>query len=101
MSALALIEVTKTRGHGHRAVRVLEGVTLEVRPGEFVLLEGPSGSGKTTLLGVAGGLLSPDAGEVILAGQPLRQASRNIRGAIRARHAGLVFQRANLLRSPP
>jgi ABC-type lipoprotein export system ATPase subunit len=97
VSALALIGVTKTRGRGHRAVRVLKGATLEIQPGEFVLLEGPSGSGKTTLLGVAGGLLSPDSGDVILAGRPLHLVSRDARGAIRATHAGIVFQRANLL----
>jgi len=97
MSTLELIAVRKTRGRGHRAVRVLESASLEVRPGEFVLLEGPSGSGKTTLLGVAGGLLSPDAGEVILAGRPLHLSSGDVRRAIRAAYAGLVFQRANLL----
>jgi putative ABC transport system ATP-binding protein len=97
MSALALIGVAKTRGRGHRAVRVLEAATLEVGPGEFVLLEGPSGSGKTTLLGVAGGLLSPDAGEVILAGRPMHLATRDAASAFRATHLGIVFQRANLL----
>jgi putative ABC transport system ATP-binding protein len=95
--ALSLKDVSKRRGHGHRAVQVLEGATLEVQPGELVLLEGPSGSGKTTLLGVAGGLLSPDRGEVALAGRALHRETAEGRRAIRSRQVGLVFQRSNLL----
>ena len=97
MIAISLSEVTKHRGHGHRAVEVLVGASLEVQSSELVLLEGPSGSGKTTLLGIAGGLLSPDSGRVILAGRTLNQESLDARRLIRARHVGLVFQRANLL----
>jgi len=86
-----------TRGHGRRAVRVLEDITLEVHPGEVVLLEGPSGSGKTTLLGVAGGLLTPDQGDVMLAGQPIQAVNNDARRRIRSAKVGFVFQRANLL----
>jgi len=45
-------------------LRVLDGVSLDVAPGEFVSVLGPSGSGKSTLFGVLAGLLAPDAGEV-------------------------------------
>ncbi|GAA4553490.1 ABC transporter ATP-binding protein [Pseudonocardia xishanensis] len=45
-------------------LRVLDGVSLDVAPGEFVSVLGPSGSGKSTLFGVLAGLLVPDAGEV-------------------------------------
>ena len=97
MIPLALSGIAKRRGSGRRAVQVLVDVSLEVRPGEFVLVEGPSGSGKTTLLGVAGGLLTPESGAVTLAGRQLQAESPSGKRSIRSRQVGLVFQRANLL----
>jgi NitT/TauT family transport system ATP-binding protein len=60
-SALGL----RARGvtHAYNALKVLEGVDLDVRPGEVLVLVGPSGCGKSTLLGILGGLIAPDAGE--------------------------------------
>src|SRR5262249_54726094 len=52
-------------------LRVLQGLTLTVSPGEFVAVQGRSGCGKTTLLLAAGGLLHPDTGRVAVAGQDL------------------------------
>jgi ABC-type lipoprotein export system ATPase subunit len=97
VSALVLTGVSKTRGGGARAVRALADVSLAVEPRDVILLEGPSGSGKTTLLVVGAGLLSADAGEVVLAGRSLAGLGQAARGAWRARHVGFVFQRANLL----
>ena len=53
-------------------VRAIEGVSLTVRPGEFVTLIGPSGCGKTSLLKIIGGLIAPDAGRVLIGGAPVR-----------------------------
>jgi putative ABC transport system ATP-binding protein len=97
VTPLLLQSVSKHRGVGRRSVLVLREVSLALAPGEIVLLEGPSGSGKTTLLGVAGGVLSPDAGQVfvsdlLLTGQPPARQRE-----LRVRHVGFVFQRANLL----
>ena len=78
-------------------MQVLHDVSLTLSPGEFVLLEGPSGSGKTTLLGVAGGLLTPEAGRVVVADQPLTALTPAARRQVRVRGVGFVFQRANLL----
>lgn len=52
-------------------VHVLENVTLEVQPGEFVCIVGPSGCGKSTLLNVIGGFLRPTNGEVRVEGEPV------------------------------
>ncbi|VTR61491.1 ABC-type sulfate/molybdate transport systems, ATPase component [Actinobacillus pleuropneumoniae] len=50
-------------------VHVLDGLSLQVQPGEFVSLIGPSGSGKSTLFHIIGGLTAPDAGSVLMDGQ--------------------------------
>ncbi len=97
MTALELRGVSKARGRPPREVRAVRHASLSVEPGEFVVLEGPSGSGKTTLLAVSAGLLTPDAGEVSLAGEDLGRLSPGLRRALRARCAGFVFQRSNLL----
>jgi putative ABC transport system ATP-binding protein len=97
MKPLVLVDVWKTRGSGARAVQVLHGVSLAVEAGEFVLLEGPSGSGKTTLLAVAGGILTPESGQVLLEGHPLHDGTRAADRSRRAGAIGFVFQRSNLL----
>jgi putative ABC transport system ATP-binding protein len=97
MTLLTIRDVVQTRGLGHRAVTVLEGISVEVDPGEQVLLTGPSGSGKTTLLAVAAGLLTPKQGDVVLAGHSLPSLSQAARCRIRSGNVGFVFQRANLL----
>jgi putative ABC transport system ATP-binding protein len=88
--------VEKTYGKGELAVRVLEGVSLEVRAGELVLLMGPSGSGKTTLISVLAGLLRPSAGRVELCGSPISELSEAEVAAVRRRNLGFVFQSYNL-----
>jgi putative ABC transport system ATP-binding protein len=97
MMALVLEGVSKTRGRGSRAARVLRGVSLSVAAGEFVMVEGPSGAGKTTLLAVAGGLLTPEEGRVFVGGHELHVDPRPLDRRRRARVVGFVFQRANLL----
>lgn len=63
-------------GWATRGVRIVEGVGLEVQPGEMLGLIGPNGSGKSTLLRLLAGILAPTAGEVLLDGQPMRSMPR-------------------------
>ncbi|PKO56635.1 MAG: methionine ABC transporter ATP-binding protein [Betaproteobacteria bacterium HGW-Betaproteobacteria-21] len=70
---------------------------FELAPGERVFLHGPSGSGKSTLLSLIGGVLSPSAGAVSVAGQALGTLSPAARDRYRADHIGFVFQLFNLL----
>jgi putative ABC transport system ATP-binding protein len=62
-----------------------------------VFLKGASGSGKSTLLGLIGGVLTHDAGDVRILGQPLQELSAIRRDAFRASHIGYIFQMFNLL----
>src|SRR4029077_15253945 len=54
--------------HSFRALKVLDGIDLDVRAGEVTVLVGPSGCGKSTLLGILGGMLAPSRGEVRMDG---------------------------------
>ncbi|MGH9152826.1 MAG: ABC transporter ATP-binding protein [Acidimicrobiales bacterium] len=68
---LAATGVTKTYGRGRDAVPALSDVSLTLREGESVGVVGPSGSGKSTLARIVSGHLAPDAGAVVLEGEPL------------------------------
>jgi len=97
MTVLLLDGVSKTRGRGPHATQALRAASLTLAAGEVVLLEGASGAGKTTLLAVAAGLLTPDAGRIVLAGRSLAELSPAERRRHRAQVVGFVFQRSNLL----
>jgi multiple sugar transport system ATP-binding protein len=72
-------------------VRALDGFSLSIPEGGFVVLVGPSGCGKTTLLRVLAGLETPDAGDVLADGESM------LRVPAEARNVGMVFQNAALL----
>ncbi len=76
---------------------VLDGVDLEIRKGEVVVILGPSGSGKTTLLGLLAGLDRPSEGDVELAGELLSTLDEDARAALRAERIGFIFQSFHLI----
>jgi putative ABC transport system ATP-binding protein len=80
------------RGATGEPVPVLNGVDLEVKPGEFVAVIGPSGSGKSTLLNLLGLLEPPDAGEVWFDGERVSHGSRRAQCRVRGASIGYVFQ---------
>jgi putative ABC transport system ATP-binding protein len=97
MPALALTDVRKVYRSGDAEIVALDHATLTVHDGEIVALVGPSGSGKTTLLSIAGGLLSPTSGSVVvgerdISGMPPRKLTK-----FRRDHIGFVFQSVNLV----
>ena len=94
---LVLEKVVKTYPKGSRRITALAPLDLMVRAGEFVAVEGPSGSGKTTCLLIAGGLLRPDSGRVLLDGHDLHAMTRDQLAAFRSQNIGFVFQQYHLI----
>jgi putative ABC transport system ATP-binding protein len=86
----------KSYGGGPARVRVLRGLDLTVRRGEFLAVMGPSGCGKSTLLHVLGLVTPPDAGTVELCGRAVPPNGRELQ-RMRRRNVGMVFQRFNLI----
>ncbi|MEM7432756.1 MAG: ABC transporter ATP-binding protein [Pseudomonadota bacterium] len=82
---------------GEREHVVLNGVDLDIREGETVALRGRSGSGKSTLLNLIGGIDTPDAGSVSVAGIELAGLSERDLTLFRREHVGIVYQSFNLV----
>ena len=97
MSLVKIRNVHKHFTRGNERIDVLQGVSLDVREGEFLALMGPSGSGKTTLLNLMGGLDSPTGGSIEIAGSEVNKLGGGALAKWRARHIGFVFQLYNLL----
>ncbi len=90
--------LTKTYQLGKETrVQALSGVSLDVFPGEFVVVLGPSGSGKSTFMNLIGCLDRPSAGEYWLAGKLVSKLSNDDLADVRNRLIGFVFQGFNLL----
>jgi len=89
--------LTKIYHLGEVESTALQGVTMEIAPGEFTALAGPSGSGKTTLLNLVSGLDAPTSGSVHLSGKALHQMSGNELSDFRRDKIGFVFQSFNLI----
>ena len=84
-------EITKIYRMGDVTVEALRGITLDLLPGEFVVMLGPSGSGKSTLLNILGGLDVPTSGEVHYRDHNLTAATREELTRFRREHVGFVF----------
>jgi putative ABC transport system ATP-binding protein len=96
----ALIRVrnlNKQYRRGSEAIDVLQGLDLDVEPGDFVAFMGPSGSGKTTLLNLLGGLDVPTSGSVTVDDDEITHMSGPKLAKWRARHVGFIFQMYNLI----
>ena len=87
----------KTYHVGEERVHALNGVDLDIYPGEFVCIIGRSGSGKSTLLNIIGGIDSADEGNLVIDGERLADMSEKKLSLYRRKHLGYIFQMYNLI----
>ncbi|HMA96802.1 MAG TPA: ABC transporter ATP-binding protein [Polyangiaceae bacterium] len=92
-----LADIDKIYGHGESEVRALDGVTLEIRKGEFLAVMGASGSGKSTCMNVLGFLDRPTNGYYYFRGVDTGPLTLDELALLRQRFLGFVFQGFNLL----
>ena len=87
----------KTYGSGQSMVKALNGVNLEIRRGELLVILGSSGSGKSTLLNMLGGMDRPDSGSIRFQGREISRLNDRGLTAYRRKNVGFVFQSFNLI----
>ncbi|WP_461223711.1 ABC transporter ATP-binding protein [Lacticaseibacillus suihuaensis] len=97
MAVLTLEHVDQVFGQGSARVQVLHDVSFAAEAGSLSLIVGPSGSGKSTFLTIAGGLLTPTAGVVTVAGEVYQSRSAKAREQLRLTTIGFVLQAYHLL----
>ncbi len=90
-------DIMKSYGKGGSQCRVLQGISLEIQDGDFVVILGASGSGKSTLLNVISGLERPDSGRVLYGGRDITALSDGELTAFRKETVGFIFQQYYLL----
>ncbi len=95
--ALQLTNISKSYQDGDQQNVILNHISLEVKPGEFVAIIGPSGSGKSTFLSIAGALLTPTDGSVLVGGQKLLRKQTKKLVKVRREKIGFIFQNHHLL----
>ncbi|MCK4617385.1 ABC transporter ATP-binding protein [Candidatus Aerophobetes bacterium] len=91
------IDINKTYRVGKVEIRALQGISFEIKEGEFVSITGPSGSGKSTLMHILGCLDRPTSGELFLDDMKVGKLKDNALAEIRNKKIGFVFQQFNLL----
>lgn len=96
-AVIKLAEIHKVYHTGEVDVHAVQGVSLEIMPGEFVAIMGSSGSGKSTLMNLIGCLDRPTRGNYWLDGIDIAKLDRNALADIRNQKIGFVFQGFNLL----
>ena len=94
---MVLQGITRTFEDGGNERTILDKLNLEVAEGELVAVMGPSGSGKSTFLSIAGALLEPTEGHVLLDGESIIGKDKQELSEVRLQKIGFIFQSANLI----
>jgi putative ABC transport system ATP-binding protein len=96
-SIISVRDLRKQYMMGDIEVNALQGISFDIKAGEFVAIMGPSGSGKSTLMNLLGCFDTPTSGQYLLDGLPVDQLETNLLSSVRNRKIGFVFQQFNLL----
>jgi putative ABC transport system ATP-binding protein len=99
LDAVRCEKLVKIYDTGEQKVVALNGIDLNIKLGELMMLVGPSGCGKTTLISVIAGILDQDSGVCELFGENVNAMSSKDKLQFRAKNIGFVFQAFNLLPS--
>src|SRR5271169_7221500 len=98
-AAIRTVNLCRHYRMGETSIRAVDGVSVEVRAGEFVALLGSSGSGKSSVLNLIAGLDRPTSGSVVVQDRDLAKLSREELAKYRLHVVGMVFQSFNLIAS--
>jgi lipoprotein-releasing system ATP-binding protein len=90
-------DLRKIYRRGHKEVRAIDGIDLEIKKGSSVAIVGPSGAGKSTLLHMIGGLDKPTSGKIMFEEADIYKLPDRNRAVIRNEKIGFVFQFYHLL----
>lgn len=94
---IKLDNVHKDYRMGDSIVQAVEGINLEIKKGDFIVIIGPSGSGKSTMMNMVGALDLATEGDIFLDGQNIEHLEESKLAQIRGRKIGFVFQTFNLI----
>ena len=94
---ISLRDIRKSYQMGDVLSHVLQGVSFDIHPGEYVCIMGPSGCGKSTLLNVLGCLDQPTSGDYFLGGENVATLNDDDLSSARNRNLGFIFQSYNLI----
>lgn len=97
MAVLEMNRVKKTFGTGHKKVDALKETNFRAEQGELIAVIGPSGSGKSTFLTIAGGLLSPTNGDILINDTNIATLNEKQLSKIRLKEIGFILQASNLV----
>jgi len=97
MALVEIKKITKRYHKGDETITPLEGVSLNIKQGEFISLMGASGTGKSTLLNQIASIDKPDSGSIVIDGTDITRLSRTKLANWRAANMGYIFQTHNLV----
>ncbi len=90
-------DVKKYYGDGELTVKALDGISVDIETGKFVMIIGTSGSGKSTFLNILGGLDNPTTGKIVIREQTIAKMNDDELTKFRRKEIGFVFQNYNLV----